>query len=92
MSNETTINEPVLPEVKMHLYRPNEPTKGRIVRSEVCTASKKAAGIVRHVEIDVSGTDLAGNCMPGQSIGVIPGGRPRQPSPTVVAAMVCAMR
>lgn len=84
MSNETTINEPVLPEVKMHLYRPNEPTKGLIVRSEVCTASKKAAGIVRHVEIDVSGTDLAGNCIPGQSIGVIPPGTTEHGKPHAV--------
>lgn len=74
MSPETTVNEPVLPEVKMHLYRPNEPTVGRIVRTELCTAGRKAAGVVRHVEIDVSGTELAGNCVPGQSIGVLAAG------------------
>lgn len=72
--SEPTVNEPVLPEVKMHLYRPNEPTIGRVVKSEICTASRKAAGIVRHLEIDVSGTELAGHCLPGQSIGVIPPG------------------
>ncbi len=74
MSSETTVNEPVLPEVKMHLYRPNEPTVGRVVKSELCTAGRKASGIVRHLEIDVSGTELAGNCLPGQSVGVIPPG------------------
>jgi ferredoxin--NADP+ reductase len=55
----------------MHLYKPAAPAIGRVVKSEICTASKKAAGFVRHVEIDVSGTELVGKCIPGQSIGVI---------------------
>ncbi|MCC6322405.1 MAG: hypothetical protein IT438_13330 [Phycisphaerales bacterium] len=59
-----------LPEVKMHIYRPNEPVVARIAKSEVCTA-RKAAGFVRHVEFDVSGTNLVGQVLPGQSIGVI---------------------
>lgn len=62
-----------MPEVKMHLYRPGEPAAARIHKTEVCTA-RKAAGIVRHVEFDVSGTEFIGNCLPGQSIGVIPPG------------------
>lgn len=84
MSSETTINEPVLPEVRMHLYRPNEPTTARILRTELCTAARKAAGIVRHIEIDVSGTDLAGNCYPGQSIGVVPPGLTEHGKPHAV--------
>lgn len=74
MSSETTVNEPVLPEVRMHLYRPNEPTTARVVKSELCTAGRKAAGVVRHIEIDVTGTQLVGQCHPGQSIGVVPAG------------------
>jgi ferredoxin--NADP+ reductase len=62
-----------LPEVEMHTVRPTEPVLGRVVRTELCT-SKKAAGFVRHVDIDVSGTPLAGKFRPGQSFGVIPPG------------------
>jgi len=63
-----------LPEVRMHLVRPTAPVPARVVRNEVCTASRKAAGFVRHVEIDVSGTPLAGNFRAGQSFGVVPPG------------------
>lgn len=59
-----------LPEVRMHIYRPNEPVVARIAKTEVCTA-KKSAGFVRHVEFDVSGTNLVGQVLPGQSIGVL---------------------
>ncbi|MBX3387323.1 MAG: hypothetical protein KF768_12200 [Phycisphaeraceae bacterium] len=62
--------EIVLPEVAMHLYRPNEPVTVKVTRNEVCT-SRKAAGFVRHVEFDVSGTLLEGKVVPGQSIGVM---------------------
>ncbi|MGP1346582.1 MAG: FAD-binding oxidoreductase [Phycisphaerales bacterium] len=75
---------PSLRAVQMHLVRPNEPVVGTITRNQICTASRKAAGFVRHVEIDVSGTPLEGGCAAGQSIGVLaPGtddkGRPHQP-------------
>lgn len=56
---------------EMHLYRPTEPTLATVVRNEVCTSAKKAAGFVRHIELDVSGTLLEGKCLPGQSIGVL---------------------
>lgn len=63
------------PEVRMHVVRPDEPVVGRVVRSELCTlGGAKSAGIVRHVEIDVSGTPLAGACRAGQSFGVVPPG------------------
>lgn len=71
MSTAKAVGEPILREVKMHLLRPTEPGVGVIVRNERCTASKKAAGYVRHVEIDVSRTPLVGQCWPGQSIGVV---------------------
>ena len=54
----------------MHLYRPNEPVTVKVTKNEICTG-RKAAGYVRHVEFDVSGTQLAGNVLPGQSIGVL---------------------
>ena len=65
---------PVLPEAKMHLVSPAAPAEGVVVSNERCTASKKAAGFVRHVAIDVSRTPLAGNFLSGQSFGVVPPG------------------
>lgn len=58
----------------MHLVLPSNPGIGVVVRTERCTASRKSSGFVRHVEIDVSRTALAGNFVAGQSFGVIPPG------------------
>ncbi|HBS29199.1 MAG TPA: hypothetical protein DEB06_07045 [Phycisphaerales bacterium] len=74
MSMTAAPHEPVLREVPMHLLRPAEPGVGVVVRNDRCTAGPKAAGFVRHLEIDVSGTPLERQCFPGQSIGVIPEG------------------
>lgn len=76
-------HEIVLPEVKMHIYRPNEPVVAKVIKSEICT-SRKAAGFVRHVEFDVSGTNLVGQVLPGQSIGVIPPGNDEKGRPNSV--------
>lgn len=65
---------PVLPDVTMHLHAPNDPAIGRVVSTSRCTASSKAAGVIRHVTIDVSGTRLAGAFKPGQAFGVLPPG------------------
>jgi ferredoxin--NADP+ reductase len=65
---------PQLIDVEQHLISPVEPAIGRVVSTRLCTASRKAAGFVRHVEIDVSGTALAGRFRAGQSFGVIPPG------------------
>lgn len=72
-----------LPEAKMHLYRPNEPVTAKVVKNEICTA-RKAAGFVRHLEFDVSGTALAGNVLPGQSIGVLAPGNDEKGRPHAV--------
>jgi ferredoxin--NADP+ reductase len=58
----------------MHLVRPNEPVTGVVTRNERCTAGRKAAGFVRHIEIDVGGTPLEGRFRVGQSFGVVPPG------------------
>ena len=69
---------PELTEVKMHLCGPREPAVGIVTRNERCTQGRRAAGFVRHVEIDVSGTPLAGTFVPGQSFGVhAPGEDPK---------------
>lgn len=76
-----TINEPVLPEATMHACRPNEPATGVVTKNELCTAGRKSAGFVRHVEIDVSGTALEGVCRSGQAIGIIPPGEDERGRP-----------
>ncbi len=65
---------PELAAVQMHLHTPANPAIGRVVSSERCTKSTKAASFVRHVAFDVAGTELAGKIVPGQSFGVIPPG------------------
>jgi ferredoxin--NADP+ reductase len=65
---------PVLCEARMHLLTPAAPGVDTVVSNEKYTASSKAAGFVRHVSIDVSGTPLAGTFLSGQSFGVIPPG------------------
>lgn len=84
VSPAQTGGEIILPEVKMHLYRPTEPVLARVSKSEVCTARSKAAGFVRHVEFDVSGTSLVGHVLPGQSIGVIAPGQDEKGRPHAV--------
>lgn len=65
---------PELPEAKMHLATPASPGVGIVTETRRCTANAKAAGVVRHVSIDISRTPLAGNFISGQSFGVIPPG------------------
>lgn len=55
----------------MHVHRPTEPAVVTIHRNELCTF-KKSASVVRHVEIDLAGTNLVGKCQPGQALGVLP--------------------
>lgn len=60
---------------QMHLVKPAEPVLATVVKNELCTAAgRKSAGFTRHIELDLSGTPLAGACIPGQSLGVIPPG------------------
>lgn len=55
----------------MNLHTVADPGIGIVVSTERCTASRKSAGFVRHIAIDVSNTKLAGNFATGQSFGVI---------------------
>lgn len=79
-----TLPAPVLRDVVMHAHKPNDPGTAVVTKSELCTRSQKAAGVVRHIEFDVTGSGLEGVCASGQSVGVIaPGtdekGRPHAP-------------
>ena len=67
----------------MHLYRPTEPVVARVTKNEICTG-RKAAGFVRHLEFDVSGTLLEGQVIPGQSIGVLAPGQDAKGRPNAV--------
>jgi ferredoxin--NADP+ reductase len=69
--SEAVPGSPILPEVKMHLASPVAPCVGTVVETHRCTASSKAAGFVRHVSIDITGTPLAGNFRAGQAFGVL---------------------
>lgn len=62
---------PGLLDVRMHLHTPADPATATVVGTERCTRGRKAAAIVRHVSLDVSGTRIAGNFRPGQSFGVL---------------------
>jgi ferredoxin--NADP+ reductase len=57
----------------MHLHTPATPAEAVCVSNERCT-QRKAAHFVRHITFDVSGTELAGNIIPGQSFGILPPG------------------
>jgi len=62
-----------VPDVDLNTYKPRNPVKVPIVKSEIVTASA-SPNFVRHVEFDVSGTELVNRVIPGQSLGVIPEG------------------
>lgn len=73
---------PVLPDVSMHLVRPDAPVEARVASTRICLRGKSAS-FIRHVSIDVSGTPLEGAFRAGQSFGVVaPGtdekGRPHK--------------
>ncbi len=70
MASETSVTDPVLPDVKMHLVKPKEPVLGTVVSTSICMRGKSAS-FTRHVAIDVAGTPIAGNFLVGQSFGVI---------------------
>lgn len=75
--------EIVLPDVRMHIYRPGEPAVATVHRSIRCSRPK-AAGFVRHIEFDISGTDLVGHVRPGQSFGIMAPGNDEKGRPHAV--------
>ena len=61
---------PTLANVEMNLVRAREPVVGRVTYNELCMRGKSAS-FVKHLEIDVTDTALAGNFAAGQSFGVV---------------------
>jgi ferredoxin--NADP+ reductase len=62
-----------LPDVKMNLYKPNDPVEVPVVENRIATIGR-SPNFIRHITFDVSGTMLEGNVVVGQSIGIIPPG------------------
>lgn len=65
--NDTAIRQP---EVELNIYKPRNPVEVPIVKSEITTHSA-SPNFVRHIEFDVSGTDLENRVLPGQALGVL---------------------
>lgn len=65
-----TEEEIQVPDVTLNIYKPKNPVEVKIVKSEIVTSSA-SPNFVRHVEFDVSGTELENNVLPGQALGVI---------------------
>ena len=68
----STLSETAIlqPEVEMNIYKPKHPVEVSIVKSEITTHTA-SPNFVRHVEFDVSGTDLENRVIPGQALGVL---------------------
>jgi ferredoxin--NADP+ reductase len=62
-----------LPDVKMNLYKPNDPVEVPVVENRIATIGR-SPNFIRHITFDVSGTILEGNVVVGQSIGIVPPG------------------
>lgn len=59
-----------LPEVELNTYKPKNPVLVPIVKSKI-TTDTASPNFVRHIEFDVSGTELENRVIPGQALGVI---------------------
>lgn len=62
-----------LPEVDLNTYEPSNPVQASIRKSEIVTCSA-SPNFVRHIEFDLSGTEMENRVIPGQALGVIPEG------------------
>ncbi len=65
--------EIIYPDVAVNLYKPNNPVEVPVVENRLATL-EVSPNIIRHITLDVSGTELEGNIRSGQSIGCIPEG------------------
>lgn len=65
--------EVIYPEVAVNLYKPNNPVEVPVLENRLATL-EVSPNIIRHITLDIGGTELEGNIRPGQSIGCIPEG------------------
>jgi len=66
--------ELVLPEVELNIYSPKNPVEVTVVENRIIT-KERSPNFVSHITFDVSGTELEGRVIAGQSIGVLPPGK-----------------
>ncbi len=69
-----------LPEVKLNLYNVKSPIQVKVVENRIVT-KESSPNIVRHLVFDVSGTQLEGNVIAGQSVGVLTPGEDQNGKP-----------
>lgn len=58
----------------INLIRPVDPVLAKVVKTHSCL-NGKSSSFIRHIDIDLSGTPLAGKFRAGQSLAVIPPGQ-----------------
>jgi ferredoxin--NADP+ reductase len=80
MTSAPDIAHVELPEVAVRIATAQNPAVAHVVGNVPCTHGKSNAWI-RNIELDVSGTSLAGAFRAGQAIGVIPPGYDAQGRP-----------
>ena len=67
-------------DVELNIYKPKNPVDVKIVSSKIVT-SAASPNFVRHVEFDVSGTELENNVLPGQALGILADGEDERGRP-----------
>ncbi|MFO8029796.1 MAG: hypothetical protein R6U28_08035 [Cyclonatronaceae bacterium] len=65
--------EIIYPEVAVNLYKPANPVTVPVIENRLATV-QTSPNIIRHITMDVSGTELEGRVRSGQSIGCLPEG------------------
>ena len=73
MSDAAGTPEITLPSVELNIYKAKTAVEVPIVESYVAT-EEKSPNFIRHITFDVTGTELEGKVIAGQSIGVVPPG------------------
>ncbi len=61
------------PEADLNIYTKKDPVEVPIIGSEIATRAS-SPNIIRHITFDLSGTELEGRFLAGQSIGILPPG------------------
>lgn len=79
-STLTSMADIALPEVKLNLYNVKSPIQVKVVENRIVT-KESSPNIVRHLVFDVSGTELEGNVIAGQSVGVLTPGEDQNGKP-----------
>ncbi|MEX0928323.1 MAG: hypothetical protein WD266_08125 [Balneolales bacterium] len=72
MSTENGLQQDIkLPDVKLNIVRPKEPIDVPVVENRIVTKGA-SPNFIRHITFDVTGTELEGEVVAGQSIGIVP--------------------